>query len=76
MKSHRAGPGVPRLVMTWMTPFDASVPYRVVAAGPFTISTLSMSSGLKSLKREIELDPNAWFVGPVAKSASTRTPST
>jgi hypothetical protein len=32
-----------------MTPPDASVPYSVVAAAPFTISTRSMSSALMSL---------------------------
>src|ERR1041385_9451034 len=59
-----------------MTPFDASVPYNVAAAGPFAISTLPMSSGLKSLNREIELEPKSWLVGPEAKFASTRIPST
>ena len=76
MKFQRAGPESPRFVMIWMTPFEASVPYKVAAAGPFRISTLWMSSGLKSLNREMELEPKSWFCGPVAKSASTRTPST
>ena len=35
----------------WITPADASAPYRVAAAGPFTISMDSMSSGLMSLSR-------------------------
>ena len=76
MKSQRAGPGVPRFEMICITPFEASVPYSVAAAGPLRISILAMSSGLKSLKREMELEPKSWFCGPLAKSASTRTPST
>src|SRR5512141_2915705 len=46
---HCGAPDDPRLVKIWMTPPDASVPYRVVAAAPFTISTRSMSSALMSL---------------------------
>ena len=39
-------PLVPFLVMIWITPFAASAPYSVAAAGPFTTSIDSMSSGL------------------------------
>ncbi len=39
-------------------------------------SMLSMSSGLKSLIREMTLEPNACTAGPVACALSTRTPST
>ena len=37
--------------MIWITPLDASVPYRVAAAGPLITSMLSMSSGLMSFRR-------------------------
>jgi hypothetical protein len=35
-----------------MTPLEAAVPYSAAAAGPFTISILSISSGLMSFMRE------------------------
>ncbi len=59
MKFHFGTPPEPRLVMTWMTPFDASVPYNAAAAGPFRISIDSMSSGLRSLIREIDEEPKS-----------------
>src|SRR3954463_5367256 len=62
--------------MMLMTPFAASVPYRVAALGPFNTSIDSMSSGLKSLMREIGDELNDWLWGPVAGSLFTRTPST
>jgi hypothetical protein len=62
--------------MMWITPLDASVPYSVAAAGPLMISMLSMSSGLKSLIREITLELNACTLGPVDCALSARTPST
>jgi hypothetical protein len=37
--------------MIWITPADASAPYSVAAAGPFTTSMLSMSSGGMSFRR-------------------------
>ena len=43
-----AVPADPRLVKIWMTPPAASVPYKAVAAGPFTTSMRSMSLGLMS----------------------------
>ena len=36
----------------------------------------SMSSGLKSLRREIGAEPNAWLSGPDETWLLTRTPST
>src|SRR5205809_4391807 len=47
----RAVPGWPCLVLIPPTPFAASVPYNADAAGPFTISIDSKSSGLRSLMR-------------------------
>ena len=44
-------PALPFFVMIWITPAEASAPYSVAAAGPFTTSMLSISSGLRSLKR-------------------------
>ena len=41
----------PRFVMMLITPAEASAPYSVAAAGPFTTSMLSMSSGLMSFNR-------------------------
>ena len=52
VNSSRGRPAFPFLVVIWMTPFDASVPYSVAAAGPFTTSIDSMSSGLMSLSRD------------------------
>src|SRR6266550_4436313 len=48
---HRALPGAPCLVVISTTPFAASVPYSADAAGPFTTSIDSKSSGFKSLMR-------------------------
>src|SRR5256714_9252313 len=48
---HRALPGSPCLVVISTTPFAASVPYSADAAGPFTTSIDSKSSGFKSLMR-------------------------
>ena len=48
-----AWPSTPRLVMIWMTPLAASVPYKVAAAGPLMISMLSMSLGSMSFNPEI-----------------------
>ena len=45
----RSGP--PRFVVITTTPFAAAVPYSAAADGPFTISMLSISSGLMSLTR-------------------------
>ena len=45
----RALPGWPCLVLIATTPFAASVPYSADAAGPFTTSTDSKSSGFRSL---------------------------
>jgi hypothetical protein len=42
------------LVKIWMTPPLASVPYSVLAAGPLTISTRSMSAGLMSSSPEVD----------------------
>jgi hypothetical protein len=66
----------PFFVMMLMTPRAASVPYSVAAAGPLRISIDSISSGLKSLSREITPEPNAWMEMPLACSLFTRTPST
>ncbi len=41
----------PRLVMMLITPAEASAPYSVAAAGPFTTSMDSMSSGERSFRR-------------------------
>ena len=60
----------PRLVITWITPADASAPYSVAAAGPFTISMDSMSAGFRLL--------SALVMAPDAADTcllSTRTPS-
>src|SRR2546427_5805446 len=51
---HFVGPGRPCLVRNWITPLAASVPYSAAAEGPFTTSTASKSSGLKSFKRSEE----------------------
>src|SRR5256885_10034388 len=48
---HRALPGAPCLVLITTTPFAASVPYSADAAGPFTTSIDSKSSGFRSLMR-------------------------
>src|SRR2546427_3385039 len=47
----RAFPGWPCLVLITTTPFAASVPYSADAAGPFTTSIDSKSSGFRSLMR-------------------------
>jgi hypothetical protein len=54
---HCGAPARPRLVVITMTPFAASVPYSVAADGPFTTSTLSISSGLMSFTRLGRLPP-------------------
>ena len=51
---HSGADELPFFVKIWMTPLDASVPYSVVAAAPFTISTRSMSSALMSLNVEVD----------------------
>ena len=51
---HTAGPSRPRLVKIWMTPPDASVPYSVVAAGPFTTSMRSMSDAAMSFSGDTD----------------------
>src|SRR2546425_413346 len=48
---HRALPGAPCLVVIRTTPLAASVPYSADAAGPFTTSIDSKSSGFRSLIR-------------------------
>src|SRR5260370_16613626 len=72
---HFVGPGSPCFVRNWIRPLAASVPYSAAAEGPFTTSTASKSSGLKSFKRD-----GAWPPPPRLPSAlavlSTRTPST
>src|SRR5687768_12903035 len=66
-------PTRPRLVMIWITPVEASAPYNVAAAGPFTSSMDSMSSGSMSCRR-------SYICPPVKNTApppvATRTPST
>src|SRR5262245_57505110 len=65
----RAGPGRPRLVAITITPLAASVPYSVVAEGPFTTSMDSMSAGLRSFRRlvaslkngPLPSDPPPWL---------------
>ena len=52
LRFQRGRPARPRLVVIWITPLAAAVPYRAAAAGPLRISTFSMSSGLMSLSRE------------------------
>jgi hypothetical protein len=74
MKSHCAPLFFPRLVMICTTPFEASVPYSVVAAGPLMISMDSMSSGLMSFNRLAPAPPRC--AGPRDGSASIRMPST
>ena len=66
----RAAPGVPFLVKIWITPFDASVPYSVAAAGPLMTSIDSMLLGSMSFRRDV-----APHVNPRPVSLSTRTPS-
>ena len=70
---HCAAPALPCLVKIWMTPPEASVPYSVVADGPFTISMWSMSSGAMSLSGE-DCWPPPVATGPLP--LKTRTPST
>ena len=53
----RAAPARPFFVVMTMTPFAASVPYSVAADGPFTISSVSISSGLMSLMRLGDVPP-------------------
>src|SRR5690606_24085849 len=49
--SNAGAPVAPRFVMIWITPFDASVPYSVAAAGPLITSLLEMSFGYWALSR-------------------------
>src|SRR5258705_2229581 len=56
-----------------MTPAEASAPYIVAAAGPFTISIDSMSSGSMSFSRSYDWPPVKNCGEPWAV---TRTPST
>src|SRR5829696_3758177 len=72
--SQRVLPARPRLVVIWMTPFDAAVPYSAAAAGPFTTSMLSISSGLMSLIRDGNWPPTS--IGEDSGVLSSRTPST
>ena len=51
---HTAGPSRPRLVKIWITPPEASVPYSVVAAGPFTTSMRSISDAAMSLSGDTD----------------------
>ena len=69
-------PARPDLVMIWITPFDASVPYRVAAAGPLIISILSMLSGSMSLIRDTIPELNPCTVTPAPWPLLIRTPST
>src|SRR5262245_21242581 len=57
LKLHFGAPARPFLVVTTTTPFAAFVPYSVAAEGPFTISTSSISSGLRLLSRLIGVWP-------------------
>src|SRR5829696_2542895 len=72
--SQRVLPERPRLVVIWMTPFDAAVPYKAAAAGPFTTSMVSISSGLMSLIRDGNWPPTS--IGEDSGVLSSRTPST
>ena len=56
---------MPCFVVIRTTPLDAWMPYSVAAAGPFTISMFSMSSGTMSLMRE----GPAFSVGSVVEAA-------
>src|SRR5687768_15265619 len=49
-------PRVPFFVMIWMTPFAASAPYSVAAAGPLMISIDSMSFGFRLFSAEVTCD--------------------
>ncbi len=70
---HLVAPGVPRFVVMRITPFAASVPYSVAAAGPFTISMDSMSSGLMSSSRDGSCPPEK---REKSSEVFTRMPST
>src|SRR5947208_11576413 len=59
--------------MMLITPRAASVPYSVAAAGPLRISTLSISAGSKSLRRDTTPEPNACTDMPVPVSLFTRS---
>src|SRR5256885_15929942 len=61
----RGLPERPRLVVIWMTPFAAAVPYCAAAAGPFRTSNVSISSGLMSLNRDGTCPPTPIVVDPV-----------
>ena len=69
-------PAEPFFVMMLMTPRAASVPYSVAAAGPFSTSTLSISLGSKSLRRDTTPELNACTKIPLPVALFTRMPST
>ena len=78
---HVAAPTAPRFVKIWMTPAEASVPYKVVAAAPLITSIRSISCGLmlfSGLDTSLLLRPEYPIGGTfLAKpSLRTRTPST
>src|SRR5262245_49421418 len=52
LKFQRADPVEPFLVKIWITPFEASVPYSVAAAAPFSTSMRSMDDGSMSSRRD------------------------
>jgi hypothetical protein len=70
--SQRGAPARPCLVVMTITPFAASVPYRVAADGPLTTSMLSISSGLMSPTRLGLASP---VPTPVFDDELMRTPS-
>lgn len=65
-------PGTPFLVKIWMTPFMASVPYIVVAAGPFTISMRSIWPMTSSSRRV--WSATFWSRSEVMRPARLRPP--
>jgi hypothetical protein len=68
------------LVVMLMTPFAASVPYSVAAAGPLMTSIDSISSGLMSSRRDEPEPPTPMpacdVFAPAPVVDVTRTPST
>ncbi len=71
--SHCTVPGLPFLVMIWITPAAASAPYSVAAAGPLMTSMDSMSAGLIASRADV-LCPNTLKFPVVV--LRMRTPST
>jgi len=57
----------PVLVLIWMTPLEARVPYSAAAAGPLRTEMDSMSSGLTS----IAPFPKSTSINPLASSLTT-----